>query len=162
MFFLFDVDKWIIHQLPPILRRSGIYAFLRTMLYPLKQLQTAFLNYRSQVNRQLTYNAFQDYLERFLNGLFFFEGRVIYITDVKTELAYLAYASESAEDVYMSFVNEDPSYSLNLSSVDPSQITGQFVVHVPAALTEADVATVTNWVNYYKMAGTQFTIEVYE
>ena len=162
MFFLFDVDKWIIHQLPPILRRSGIYAFLRTMLYPLKQLQTAFLNYRSQVNRQLTYNAFQDYLERFLNGLFFFEGRVIYITDVKTEVAYLAYASESAEDVYMSFVNEDPSYSLNLSSVDPSQITGQFVVHVPAALTEADVATVTNWVNYYKMAGTQFTIEVYE
>lgn len=162
MFFLFDVEKWIIHQLPPILRRSGIYAFLRTMLYPLKQLQTAFLNYRSQVNRQLTYNAFQDYLERFLNGLFFFEGRVIYITDVKTELAYLAYASESAEDVYMSFVNEDPSYSLNLSSVDPSQITGQFVVHVPAALTEADVATVTNWVNYYKMAGTQFTIEVYE
>ncbi|MBO5595792.1 MAG: hypothetical protein J6M31_01830 [Bacteroidales bacterium] len=162
MFFLFDVDKWIIHQLPPILRRSGIYAFLRTMLYPLKQLQTAFLNYRSQVNRQLTYNAFQDYLERFLNGLFFFEGRVIYITDMVTEVAYLAYASESAEDVYMSFVNEDPSYSLNLSSVDPSQITGQFVVHVPAALTEADVATVTNWVNYYKMAGTQFTIEVYE
>ena len=162
MFFLFDVDKWIIHQLPPILRRSGIYAFLRTMLYPLKQLQAAFLNYRSQVNRQLTYNAFQDYLERFLNGLFFFEGRVIYITDVKTEVAYLAYASESVEDVYMSFVNEAPSYSLNLSSVDPSQITGQFVVHVPAALTEADVATVTNWVNYYKMAGTQFTIEVYE
>lgn len=162
MFFLFDVDKWIIHQLPPILRRSGIYAFLRTMLYPLKQLQTAFLNYRSQVNRQLTYNAFQDYLERFLNGLFFFEGRVIYITDVETEVVYLAYASESAEDVYMSFVNEDPSYSLNLSSVDPSKITGQFVVHVPAALTEADVATVTNWVNYYKMAGTQFTIEVYE
>lgn len=162
MFFLFDVDKWIIHQLPPVLRRSGIYAFLRTLLYPLKQLQTAFLNYRSQVNRQLTYNAFQDYLERFLNGLFFFEGRVIYVTDVETEVVYLAYASESAEDVYMSFVNETTAYPLNLSSVDPSQITGQFVVHVPAALTEADVATVTNWVNYYKMAGTQFTIEVYE
>lgn len=162
MFFLFDVDKWIIHQLPPALRRSGIYAFLRTLLYPLKQLQTAFLNYRSQVNRQLTYNAFQDYLERFLNGLFFFEGRVIYVTDVETEVVYLAYASESAEDVYMSFVNETTAYPLNLSSIDPSQITGQFVVHVPAALTEADVATVTNWVNYYKMAGTQFTIEVYE
>lgn len=162
MFFLFDVDKWIIHQLPPVLRRSGIYAFLRTLLYPLKQLQTAFLNYRSQVNRQLTYNAFHNYLERFLNGLFFFEGRVIYVTDVETEVVYLAYASESAEDVYMSFVNETTAYPLNLSSIDPSQITGQFVVHVPAALTEADVATVTNWVNYYKMAGTQFTIEVYE
>ena len=62
----------------------------------------------------------------------------------------------------MSFDNENPSTALELSSLDPSLITGQFVVHVPAALTEADIATVTNWVNYYKMAGTQFTIAVYE
>lgn len=162
MFFLFDIDKWIIHQLPPVLRREGVYAFLRTLLYPLKQLQSAFQAYREQVNRQLTYNSFNDYLERFLNGIFFFEGRVIYITDVETELTYLAYQAETAETVYMSFVNETPAYSLDLSSVDPSLITGQFVVHVPAALSEADVATVRNWVNYYKMAGTQFTIEVYE
>ena len=60
----------------------------------------------------------------------------------------------------MSFQDEDPATPLVLSSM--LQYSGAFVVHVPAALSEADVATVTNWVNYYKMAGTEFTVEVYE
>ena len=162
MFYHFDVDKWIIHLLPPILRKASIYAFLRTMLYPVKQLQAAFLAYKSGVDRQLTYNSFKDYLERFLNGLFFFEYNAIYITDVETEGVYLSYQSEAVDPVYMSYQSEDPATAIQLSSIDPDKITGEFVVHVPAALSAADLATVTNWVNYYKMAGTEFNIEVYE
>lgn len=162
MFYHFDVDKWIIHLLPPALRKASIYAFLRCMLYPLKQLQQAFLAYKVQVDRTLTYNAFNDYLERFLNGLFFFEYKAIYITDVEYDRAYLAFESEAVSPVYMSFQNETPAEALELSSLDPSDITGAFVVHVPAALSQADIATVTNWVNYYKMAGTEFSVEVYE
>lgn len=162
MFYRFDIDRWIIQLLPPVLRKNSIYAFLRCLLYPVKQLQAAFLTYKLGVDRQLAYNAFNNYLERFLNGLFFFEGRIIYISEVKTEVAYLAYQNETADAVFLSYVTEIPAYSLNLNSVEPSQITGVFVVHVPAALSEADIATVTSWVNYYKMAGTQFTIETYE
>jgi hypothetical protein len=62
----------------------------------------------------------------------------------------------------MTFENETPVSALLLSSLAPDDITGKFIVHVPAALSEADRATVTNWVNYYKMAGTEFTLEVYE
>lgn len=162
MFYHFDIDKWIIHLLPPVLRKSTIYAFLRALLYPIKQLQAAFLTYKSMVDRQLTYNSFQDYLERFLNGLFFFEGNVIYITDEELQFSALSYESELAETVYMSFQDETPATPLNLGSVPPSAAFGRFVVHVPAALSEADIATVTNWTNYYKMAGTQFKVEVYE
>lgn len=162
MFYHFDVDKWIIHLLPPALRKASIYAFLRCMLFPLKQLQQAFLAYKVQVDRTLAYNAFNDYLERFLNGLFFFEYKAIYITDVEYDRAYLALESEAVSPVYMSFQNETPAEALELSSLDPSAITGAFVVHVPAALSQADIATVTNWVNYYKMAGTEFSVEVYE
>lgn len=162
MFYHFDVDKWIIHLLPPVLRKASIYAFLRTMLYPVKQLQAAFLAYKTGVDRQLTYNAFQNSLERFLNGLFFFEYDAIYITDVEREVTSLAFQSESVDPVYVSFEDEDTAAALQLSSLDPDDITGKFVVHVPAALSEADKATVINWVNYYKMAGTEFTIEVYE
>lgn len=162
MFYHFDVDKWIIHLLPPALRKASIYAFLRCMLYPVKQLQQAFLAYKESIDRQLTYNAFNDYLERFLNGLFFFEYKAIYITDVEYTRARLSFESEAVNPVYMSFQDETPATALELSSLDPSAITGAFVVHVPAALSEADIATVRNWVNYYKMAGTKFTIEVYE
>lgn len=162
MFYHFDVDKWIIHLLPPCLRMASIYAFLRSMLYPVKQLQAAFLTYNTGVDRQLTYNAFQDYLERFLNGLFFFEYKAIYITDVESERSYMTMESETAEPAYMSFQNEDPVVPLQLSSLDPSLVSGSFIVHVPAALSEANIATVRSWVNYYKMAGTEFSIEVYE
>ena len=162
MFYHFDVDKWIIHLLPPALRKASIYAFLRCMLYPVKQLQQAFLAYKESIDRQLTYNAFNDYLERFLNGLFFFEYKAIYITDVEYDQTCLSLESEAVSPVYMSFQNETPATALNLGSMDPSTVTGRFVVHVPAALSPADIATVTNWVNYYKLAGTEFSVEVYE
>lgn len=162
MFYHFDVDKWIIHLLPPILRKASIYAFLRSMLYPVKQLQAAFLTYKSGVDRQLTYNSFKDYLERFLNGLFFFEYNAIYITDKETEGVYLSFQSEAVDPVYMSLQSENPATAIPLPSLNPDEVTGEFVVHVPAALSEADRAAVINWVNYYKMAGTQFSLEVYE
>lgn len=162
MFYHFDVDKWIIHLLPPVLRKASIYAFLRTMLYPVKQLQEAFLAYKTGVDRKLTYNAFQNSLERFLNGLFFFEYKAIYITDVEYDRAFLSFQSEAVDPVYMSFQSESPATAIELSSLNPSAITGNFVVHVPAALSQADIATVRNWVEYYKMAGTEFIVEVYE
>ena len=162
MFYQFDVDKWIIHLLPPVLRKVSIFAFLRCLLYPIKQLHTAFLAYKNGVDRKLAYNAFNDYLERFLNTLFFFETKVIYITDVEYDWATITFQSEPFSPAYMSFQNETPATPLILSSVEPEARNGAFVVHVPSAFSQADIATVTNWVNFYKMAGTEFTVEVYE
>ena len=161
MFYHFDVDKWIIHVLPPILRKNAIYSFLKVFLYPVKQLQQTFLTYITGVDTRLTYNSFTASLERFLNGLFFFEYNAIYITDDNSRQVYLSFVSEGQEPVYMTFSNE-ADVPLYLSSVDPVNIFGTFVVHVPAILSEADRATIYNWVNYYKFAGTEFSIEVYE
>jgi len=162
MFYQFDVDKWAIHLLPPALRKTGIYAFLKVMLYPIKQLSATFMAYRSMVDRQLTYNAFTNYLERFLNGLFFFDDGVIFITEKQSERVYLSFENEQADAVYMSYQNETPASPMWLSLADPDTVSGSFIVNVPSILTEADKAAVYNWVNYYKMAGTEFSIEVYE
>jgi len=163
MFYHFDIDKWIIHVLPPILRKNSIYAFLRAFLYPVKQLQEAFLAYVTAVNTRLQHNAGVASLEHFLNGVFFFEDNAIYITDsIINRNVYLALSSESEEPVYMSFSSETPAIPVELSSLAPDNVSGAFVVHVPAALSEADRAIVSDWVNYYKFAGTEFTIEVYE
>ena len=163
MFYHFDVDKWIIHLLPPSLRKASIYAFLRCMLYPVKQLQEAFLTYKTGVDRRLSYNAFNNSLERFLNGLFFIEYNAIYITDVEYDWASLSYDYEGQAPVYMSFEDESPATALELSSNEPINRVGAFVVHVPSTLSSPeDIATISDWVNYYKMAGTEFSIEVYE
>ena len=162
MFYHFDVDRWIIHQLPPILRRSAIYAFLRVLLYPLKQLAETFHAYKELVDRQLSFNGFSDMMQRFLNDLFYYPDGTIYITDVVDQVVALSFIEEGFDPVYMSFDDETPAASFVLASWPPAQTVGQFVVHVPETMSEADIATIRQWVEYYKFAGTMFTIETYE
>lgn len=162
MLYLFDVDRWIIHQLPPILRRTFIYAFLRVLLYPLKQLAQAFYAYKQSVDRQLSFNGFNNSLGRFLNELFYYPEGTIFITDVVDPVVTLSFQEEGFGPVYMSFQDEDPAATFVLNSWAPGTETGQFVVHVPETMSEADIATVRQWVEYYKFAGTKFTIETYE
>lgn len=162
MFYRFDVNKFIIQLLPPILRKKSIYAFLRCMVFPLQQLMQVFSAYRDGVVRQLASCSFENALERFLNGIFFFEYKAIYITDVLKEKAYLSFQEEAQADAYMSYQTETPATAFELSSINPDEYVGLFIVHVPAALSDADIATVRSWVNFYKMAGTEFIIEQYE
>lgn len=162
MFYLFDVDRWIIHQLPPILRRKTIYAFLRVLLYPLKQLSQLLYAYKQRVDRQLSFNGFSNSLGRFLNDLFFYPEGTIYITDVVDPVVALAFLEEGFDPEYMSFQDETPDAGFTLNSWPPGETVGQFVVHVPATMSDADIATVRQWVEYYKFAGTLFTIETYE
>ena len=162
MFYRFDVDRWIIHQLPPVLRRRGVFAFLRAMLYPLKQLMQTFTAYREAAMRQLSFNAFTIYLEKWLNDLFFFEYNDIYITDDRLLPAFLYEWNEFDVPVYMTFVDEDPAVPMELYSTPPDDRIGFFIVNVPPVLSSEDIAVVEQWVNYYKFAGTQFTISQYE
>lgn len=162
MFYRFDIDKWIIHLLPPVIRKRAIYAFLRSMMYPVKQLQVIFQAYKQGIDSKLTYNSFQNYLVRFLNSLFYFEYEAIYITDVVNERTFLSFASEAVEPTYISYIDEAPAAAMYLFSFSPNNVSGSFIVHVPAVLSESDIATVYNWVSYYKMAGTNFKIESYE
>ena len=161
MFYLFDPDRWIIHQLPPALRRSVIYSFLRALLYPLKELVLAFTTYRDAVLLQLGYNGFLNYLERWLNGLFFYQYYEIYITEEELPIPSLSYDYEDLDPVYMTAVDEDPSVALELYSFSPNNKICVFVVHVPPMLSESDIALVEKWVNYYKFAGTQYRVEQY-
>ena len=161
MFYLFDVDRWIIHQLPPILRRSSIYAFLRVLLYPLKQMAETFRAYKELVDRKLSFNGFADMMQRFLNDLFFYPDGTIYITDVVDPVVALSFIEEGFDPVYMSFDDETTVASFVLASWPPGETVGQFVVHVPETMSAADIATIRQWVEYYKFAGTMFTIETY-
>lgn len=162
MFYRFDVDRWIIHQLPPILRRTAIYDFLRVFMYPLKQLAETFHAYKEVVDRQLSFNGFSDMMQRFLNDLFFFPDGTIYITDVVEPVVALSFIEEGFDPVYMSFADDDPPASFVLASWAPGETVGQFVVHVPETMSEADIAAIRQWVEYYKFAGTMFSIETYE
>lgn len=161
MFLRFDTDRWIIDQLPPVLRRKAVYAFLRAMLVPVAQLAQAFSAFRDAIVRRLGTNAFVIYLEKWLNDVFFYPSGTIYITEEEISYAELAFQSEGGETVYMTFANESPLVPLDLYSFAPDTRLGRFVVHVPATMTAADLSVVAQWVEYYKFAGTQYRIEQY-
>ena len=163
MFYLFDVDRWIIQQLPPVLRRPAIYAFLRALLLPLRELMELFTSYRESVSRQLSYNAFEIYLEKWLNEVLGYDPPdLVYITDEVLPVVALSQQSEGNAPVYISNSDEDPATPLQLYSTPPDMIIGEFIVHVPSGISETDIALVQQWVDYFKMAGTQYRIEVYE
>ena len=161
MSYRFDVDRWIIHQLPPILRRPVIYAFLKALLAPIKQLQQIFQEWRISATRQIRSNAFTATLERRLNEVFFYTGGEIYITDEEYGRFTLAFEDEDFPAVYVSNQGEDPESPAILESFQPDDLIGRFIVHVPSTMTAQDLALVARWVNYYKMAGTEYTIEYY-
>lgn len=161
MSYRFDVDRWIIHQLPPILRRPAIFAFLKAFLAPVKQLQLLFQSWRESVTQQIRSNAFVAMLEKRLNDVFFFTDKEIYITDEAFGRFTLAFQSEGFPEVYVSFQDEVPESPAVLESFQPDDLIGRFIVHVPSSMTAADIALVIRWVDYYKMAGTEYKIETY-
>lgn len=162
MFFRFDIDRWIIDQLPPVLRRKAVYAFLRAMLLPVSQLAQAFTAFRDAAVRRLSTNSFVIYMEKWLNDVFFYPSGTIYITEEEISFAELSFQSEGEDPVYMTFANENPLVPLDLYSFAPDTRLGRFVVHVPATMSAADLSIVAQWVEYYKFAGSQYRIETYE
>ena len=161
MFFRFDTDRWIIDQLPPVLRRKAVYAFLRAMLLPVAQLAQAFTAFRDAALRRLSTNAFVVYLEKWLNDVFFYPSGTIYITEEELSYVELSFQSEGEDPVYMAFVGELPPTNFDLYSFSPDSRLGRFVVPVPASMRAADISIVSQWVEYYKYAGTQYKIEIY-
>ena len=160
MFYNFDITKWILHILPPVLRRPVLFALVRALMNPLKELYQDFYSYKAGVDRQLNSNVFTAYLERYLNGLFYLDGE-IYIEDyVDEEKVYLAFATELADTVYVG--EQDDDECLYLSSQRPDGITGGFVINIPEFLDKPEyTAIIDEWANYYKYAGTKHIIRVY-
>lgn len=156
MFYNFDVFRWVRQQLPPILRQSVLLSLLLALVSPLVMLYEAFSAYRRSVNRQLSYNAFVIYLEKFLNDLYNNEY-YIFIEDVRGEATlFMARKEENKPKDYFSLVSEGkPVYV-----ADTDRLVGSFIVWVPNALAD-ETPTISRWVEYYKFAGTTFEIQLY-
>lgn len=159
MFYSFDIVKWVRSLLPPILRRNVVLAFVQSLIWPMVYVYELFSLYTQDIRQQLSYNAFTIYLEKFLNGLFGLDHE-IYIEDYREEpTIYLAREAEKVQPDYFSRASEsaDPVYVSN-----SDLLIGGFYVMVPSSVaTEENIALITRWVNYYRFAGTTFSIKKY-
>lgn len=157
MYSQFDINRFALQQLPPLLRKKGIYALLRCLLIGLGTIYRSFVGYRESVRLQVNHNNLTASMEKFLNDLFGVEG-MITITDFRDSNVYLHNADEAAESVYMGY--QDESTPLNLSSVAPNMVTGGFDITVPTKLVNSqNLKAIKKWVDFYKPAGTSCNIK---
>ena len=160
MYWRFEANKFVLHQLPPFLRKKGIYAIIKCLMIGIDRVHSLFASHRESVTHQLKHNGTVVSLEEFLNEKFSLSGE-IYITDYLTDNTYLYNEGEIPEDVYMGY--EEEGEALVLSSVSPDKLSGGFAVMIPEGLaTDENIAVIRKWVDYYRAAGTIYKIESYE
>lgn len=145
--------------LPPFLRRPRFTDWLKALLKPLQNLNTAFKEFMQRIIYKVGFNGQVCYLEHILNDYFDNSLRRIYIDDgssvplqpyiynkVENRVKYLYNKSESKPPLYLYNKNE---YS---GSVD-------FIVFVPSSLlTAALEQQIRALVNQYRIAGKRFSV----
>jgi hypothetical protein len=163
MFKNFNIQAFCLKLLPPILRKDRIRAFLRVLLSPLESILARFRNVVVDTDVRLSHNSFTIYLEKFLNDLLDATERRIYIADIIDDFSvHLSMKDEAAiyEDS-MTLKAEDLD-TLIVPSEKPDRLTGRFGVYIPKELdSEINRRLIKQWVDYYKMAGTNYSIETY-
>lgn len=159
MFYHFDIEKWAVMVLPPVLRRPVMRAFIKALVYPLRSIYNDFLRLKDITDRVLSTNAFVGPLEHHLNGMFKQPDGTISISDyIDEDKVYMSFRHEIMEVLYIS----NDSNTVYLSSIRPAALRGEFVVNVPVTLgTPENIASIREEVNFYKYAGTTFTIKTY-
>ena len=148
--------------LPVKIRLKVIYTMLKVMILPIRELYNDFTTYRIKIENRLNFNGNVQYLEYVLNKEFLLTNNEIFISDLdtssrlvlrnKSELQQPRYLYNKAEGTRTITVNKDEG-----------SFDGDFTVNIPSYLnSQPFLQTISNIVNYYKQAGKQYKIQVYE
>lgn len=162
MYRNFNLYAFAVRLLPTFLRKDVIKAVLWAILNPLDDLVGRFNSVVNESDRRLSHNSFTIYLEKFLNDLFGVQG-LIYITDFINDWSIYLSMMEESYDYDLMTMREENLPTMVFPSEPPWTLKGRFIVNIPASLDSAENRNlISRWVNYYKFAGTNFTIETYE
>lgn len=157
---LFDVNKWTLQLLPPVLRRPVLYALFKSCLDPLKDLRDSYATYVDLVNQKLAQISYTASLAAWLNSIFYLPDGTIYIEDSIDRDVYLFTQGEVPEVTYLFTRTEEIPLYLEL---EPGEKFDGFIIRIPRALnTEDNLRIIQKWINYYKIAGVNYKIAEYE
>lgn len=161
MFYRFDLNKWVLMILPPILRKGLLYSLLKALVSPLQVIYERFEELRKKTDGTLLFNAHTMYLERVLCRLLHLRDGSVYIKDLtNNDRLYLSYKEEINERNYIGSSSDDDK--LYISSKRPVPLVGRFIIYIPiASASDSNIAIVKKWADHYKYAGTEFIVKTY-
>lgn len=156
MWYNVDILKFALKVLPPVLRRNVLFAFMKVLLAPLVELQTAFIQYVRQCNDNIRVNGQVIYIVKAIKDYFLLDNDDVYITELETGTRTVYFRTKQPY-VYISNSANDPLYIPNTSF----NAQMRFVVNIPEYLSDR-IEEVRSIVDFNKPAGRQYIIRVYE
>lgn len=161
MFYRFDLNKWVLMVLPPVLRRGLLYPLIKALVSPLQAVYERFEELRKKSDDTLSFNAHTMYLERALCRLLHLRDGSVYIKDIiDDDWLYLSFRQEINNKNYIGNSSDDDK--LYISSKRPVPLVGRFIIYIPAAsASDSNIAIVQRWTDFYKYAGTEFIVKTY-
>lgn len=160
MLHQFDINKWLLQCLPPLLRKKVIAAFFSCCSQPLNSIYQRYSAYIAEVNRKVTPRSYNGILETFLNSIFYLPAGTIYLEDSINDTHYVFAKDEVPDICYLYTAAENNNIYLNFK---PDEIFEGVYVNIPSALaSDENINTIKQWIGYYKIAGVNYKIQIYE
>ena len=147
-----NIDKLLVLLTPTFLRKPKLIAWLRTLAMPLNKLLDDFKVHRERDLYYLAHNSQVCYLRKALNDEFDPQLRRIKIEDGRQNQRLYIYPRSANRPLYIGKVFLYQRGSYIDGGVD-------FVVVLPHGL-EYDRYKLEALVNFYKLAGKRWTIEI--
>jgi len=148
----FNIDKLLVLLTPTFLRKRKLVAWLRTLAMPLNKLLDDFKVHRERDLYNLTHNSQVCYLRKALNDEFDPQLRRIKIEDGTRNIRRYIYQRNVNRPLYLGRM----FLYLRGNYIDGGV---DFVVVLPQGL-EYDRYKLEALVNFYKLAGKRWTIEI--
>ena len=156
MFYDIDIYRWAWLLLPPVLRRTRLYAWMCVLLLPVHQTLVSFRAYRESAIRRVNVNGQVIYIEKALNDAFSPEERGIYITDTPDNAALLYPEAEHTLAVH----EDGAAETAYVKAEGDAKYTADYVVNVPFSLV-LRTEEIRAVVEYNKPAGRTYEIKTY-
>lgn len=147
-----NIDKLLVLLTPTFLRKPKLIAWLRTLAMPLNKLLDDFKVHRERDLYNLAHNSQVCYLRKALNDEFDPQLRRIKIEDGRQKQRQYIYPRSANKPLYLGKIYLYQRGDYIDGGVD-------FVVVLPHGL-EYDRYKLEALVNFYKLAGKRWTIEI--
>lgn len=159
----FDILRFALQLLPPVLRRTRLFALLRVLAGVPAGMAAEFRRYRQETLARLAANGQAASMEKALNDAFLLDGGGIFITtgDKRVWADSLLFPTE--EGTMAVFPARAERAACVPDTPAPPEGQADFAVNVPSFLSDdGSIAEVRRIVEYNKPAGRTYTIKTYE
>lgn len=160
MFYNFDIYKWGLLLLPPVLRRKKLYALLTVLLKPLYDVLQRFNDFREDSIQRMNINGQVIYIEKALNDRFMLEYREIYITDAGDPMDASSVVYPDPEITMTVYGSGNASVTYLLGATE-GKLGADFIVNVPSFLSD-NIDDIREIVEFNKPAGRSYDINIYD